>query len=52
MSHDHMTQWKMVEESRRNDIIQYIIYVLTLRKIYGHLEQAKVIEYGSLGFSI
>jgi len=37
-SHDHMTQWKTIEGSKRNDIIQYIIHRLTLRKTYGYLE--------------
>ena len=37
LSYDHMAQWKTVEEFKRNDVIQHIIYILTLRKIYGHL---------------
>ena len=30
-SHNHISQWKMVEGFRRNDIIQYIIYILILK---------------------
>ena len=34
-SHNHMAQWKTVKGSRRNDVIQHIIYMLTLRKTHG-----------------
>ena len=30
----------VIEGSRRNDIILYVIHMLTLRQIYSHLEQA------------
>jgi len=29
--------WKDVEYSERDDVIQYVIYMLTLRHIHGHL---------------
>jgi len=31
LSHDHVSQWKIVEGSRRNNIIQYVIYMLTFK---------------------
>ena len=42
----------MVKGFRRNDIIQYVIYMLILEKTYSHLGWAKVVEHRLLGFSI
>ena len=37
LSHDHVLWWKIVEGSGKNDIILYIIYMVVLRQIHGHL---------------
>jgi len=31
LSQDHILQWKIVEGSEKNNIIQHVIYMLTLR---------------------
>ena len=34
LSHDYVSQYKIIEEFRRNDIIQHVIYILTLRETH------------------
>ena len=36
-SHKSHDTWKNIEHSERDDIIQYVIHMLTLRRIHGHL---------------
>ena len=40
LSHGHKSHdaWKDIEHSGRDNVIQYVIYILILRYMYGHLE--------------
>jgi len=36
--YNHALQWKIIESSERNDIIQHVIHMLILRQTHSYLE--------------
>jgi len=38
VTNSHMIIEKRIEGSKRNHVIQYVIYILTLRQMHGYLE--------------
>ena len=52
--HDHKSHdtRKEVEYSERNNVIQYVTYMLTLRCIHGHLGWARKSSHRPLDISI
>ena len=38
ITNSHMITEKRIEGSKRNDVIQYVIYILILRQMHGYLE--------------
>ena len=47
-----MCLWKNIEHSGRNDVIQHVIHMLTLRHTHGYLGYARNSLHGLLGICI